>query len=102
MRHSLKIASFRGLFSSDGISSSLQTGYMQPARDVDAERRLLSMNIDDRIKEIRDRLKELEPIVDKQWAAQPRHAPMSDEIAEARKLKLELTGLEHSKPPTRE
>ena len=59
------------------------------------------MNIDDRIKEIQDRLKELEPIIDKQWAVQPRPAPMSNEI-EAEKLKLELAEIRHSylKHPT--
>ena len=62
------------------------------------------MNMDARIKEIRDRLKELEPIIDKQWVAQPRPAPMSNEIAEAEKLKLELAELGHSylKQPTKE
>jgi hypothetical protein len=62
------------------------------------------MNIDDRIKEIRDRLKELGPVIDKQWAAQPRPSPMSNEIAEAEKLKLELAELGHSylKHPTKE
>lgn len=61
------------------------------------------MNIDDRIKAIRDRLKELEPIIDKQWIAQPRPAPMTDEIAEAEKLKLELAELQHPylKHPTK-
>ena len=60
------------------------------------------MNIEDRIKEIRDRLEQLEPITDKQWAAQPRPAPMSNEIAEAEKLKLELAEIQHSylKHPT--
>ena len=61
-------------------------------------RRLLSMNIDDRIKEIKDKLKELE------IASQPQPAPMSTEIPEAQKLKIELAELEHSylKRPTKE
>ena len=54
------------------------------------------MNVDDRIKEIRDRLAELGPTVDQQSTAQPRPAPMTNEIAEAEKLKLELAELQHS------
>ena len=54
------------------------------------------MSIDDRIKEIRDRLEQLGPVVDRQSNAQPGPAPMTNEIAEAEKLKLELAELQHS------
>jgi hypothetical protein len=58
--------------------------------------RILGVNIDDRLKEIKERHKELGPTIDSQWAAQPRPAPMSDEISEAQKLKIELAELQHS------
>ncbi len=52
------------------------------------------MTKDQRIRDIRDRLFELEPIINKQFAVDPGPAPMTTEMLEAEKLKLELAELQ--------
>jgi hypothetical protein len=51
------------------------------------------MTTEERIKEIRRRLDELEPLIARQLAKDPGPSPMTTEMAEAEKLKIELKKL---------